>query len=833
MRSISQERSDMTITQWIVCTTLLLVSAVDGQALDLIPAPPTREAGPQVSGRYTAQRRPRVAVLAFEDANTEAQRAGYGASVQSMLVTFLKRESQFVVDERQKLGPLLGEKQRMQRGMVDIDPTDPAVRELLEKVDALIFGNVTLLDMPTEPATTRGQRIEIDAKLFSRLDGRITVAAPFSGPVGCLRSIVDRLGVTLEQEFLHPYYGQLRITLTEPENVGIFLTPIRLATERDEQKPPSEVGFTVTLGGERAHIEPWITNPTTYTIENLLSGWYSLSLKRPGYEELKTDAVRWEARDLSGKVEIYDRITGLPLASTDPELRRFVVRVDPGATEEIDGDARNFVLRKQGGFLAARMKGQYIDTDFTQVPQRVMLMGGPDLELNQPVELKQLAEDQQCGLFAPVPIVASKYSLTHIPAGQKFDFDRFTGGELIIEDYRGEVVPVGKYRLVLWEPNYEIAKSPAIVRDRVREVTRTSLTRKTLPLRLDATGPRPGSRVILKGRDTHYRKELSLDFAGTKEQRLPADVYTVSTNVPGLDGWKDSTELFPATNSPPTYYTRSSAYEPEISHALEDNGKPVRGPNLIVKTRFGLAGRLDVLSRRRDPLAADLFVDGEVPKLLDLLLHPGKQAPPPRDPNDLRELLARRLRIVDLLVLDARDMAQLRKSPEVAAIVRRFVDEGGALFAFVAEMGDYGEVVGAPLVVEAVGKPTDRFTLAPGDVNGFDLQLAKKVEVQSRRALPAVTKLSPQGPWRVLAFTEGREAPRIIERGRREAGGYVALWLDDPGSFCSPLGGTVPQVEAARAKLEGRILQRAKYLMVRRYDKGGAQRRKLEATLAW
>lgn len=815
----------MKIVQRFVCIALLFLSAAEGQARE--PGSPSTSPAPP----YTAQHRPRVAVLTFDDTNAEAQDAGYGASVEGMLVTFLKRKSQLVVVERQKLGPLLREKQLMQRGMIKVDPADPAVRALLEKIDVVIFGKVTLLNVPTEQAAAQGPWIEVDAKI-SQLDGQIVATAQRRGPVGCLRPIVDRLGVALEQDFLSSYYGQLKFHLTEPGNVHIFLTPIQLASELDEEKPPVEDDSSITIGAEGDHIEPWITNPTTYTIQRLLSGWYSLSLKRPGYEELKTDAARWEVRDLFGKMEVYDRITGRPLASTEPELQRFVVRVRPLATEVIDGDARDFVFHKQGGFLAPRVKRQYLDADFTRVPQRVMLTGGKGLDLNQLGKPEEFAEDQQCGLFEPAPFVAPTFGRTYIPAGQKFDFDKFKGGEIIIEDYQDEVVPVGDYQLVLWEPNYEFQKTSVIVRDRDLAVTQTSLLRETLPLKLDVTGMRPGSRVILKGRDTHHRIELSLDFADTKVQRgLPADVYTVTTNIPGLDGWKESIELLPAS-SPPTYYPRSPAFEPELSHASVDKTKPVRVPNLMIKTRFGLAGRLDVLSRRRDPLAADLFVDAEVPKLLGLLLHAGKQAPP-HDPDDLRALLARRLRIVDLLVLDARDMAQLRKSPEVAAIVRRFVDEGGALFAFVAEMGDYGELVGAPLVVDAVGKPTDRFTLAPGDVKGFDLQLAKKVEVPSRRALPAVTKLSPEGPWRVLAFTEGREAPRIIERGRREDGGYVALWLDDPGSFRSPLGGTVPQVEAARARLEDRILQRARYLMVRRYDKGGVQRRKLEATLAW
>jgi curli biogenesis system outer membrane secretion channel CsgG len=289
----------------IVCTVgtaLLLAVTAMAQAperpalsapQDLTPVSPPKETSFEVSGRYTAQRRPRVTVLKFDDTNTEAQSARYGSSVEAMLVTFLKRKSQFVVVERQKLGDLFEEWQRMQKGMIDLDPEDAAARELLEKIDGLIMGNITLLNIPTEQTTAQkpqegavesdaprsrtkiqGPRIEVDAKLLSRFDGRIIAAAQRSGPVACLRSIVERLGVALEQEFLRPYYGKLKIDLREPEYVRVFLTPILLDTALDEEKPPVERSSTVTIGGELDTIEPWTMDPATYTIDNLLSGWF-------------------------------------------------------------------------------------------------------------------------------------------------------------------------------------------------------------------------------------------------------------------------------------------------------------------------------------------------------------------------------------------------------------------------------------------------------------------------------------------------------------------------------------------------------------------------------
>jgi hypothetical protein len=712
-----------------------------------------QEVGVEANARYTAQRRPRVAVLEFGDTNAEASSARYGPSVEAMLATFFKRNSQLAAVERQKLGGLYQEKQRVQKGLVNIPLDDKAARELLEEIDAFIIGDVTLL---------AGSRIEIDAKLFSGFDGRIVAAAQRSGPVACLRSVVERLGAALEQDFLLPYHGGLKVHLKDPENVRIFLAPTPPAGSSDEERPQSERSSTVTIGSEYDIVEPWMTNPTTYTIEGLLSGWYSMRLERPGYEDLKIE-----------------------------------VHVDPLKTGLIDGEALNLVFRKKGGSLAFQVKRQYLDADFSKAPQRVILVGS-GLDLN--ARTKELDEDRQCGLQKEQPRSLPDHGRTYVLSGQSFDFEGFKGGELIIEDYKGETVPVGQYKLALWEPYYQVKKSDATVSDRdLGKVTRSLLTRETLPLKLDVTGARPGSRVTLKGRDTRYPLELPLDFTETKEQRAPADTYRVSTNISGLEGWKQALVLLPESTAPPRYYTRSPAYGLEITRAPEADKKPAR---LTIKTRLALAGRLGVLSRPPDPSSADLFIDGEVGKILDLLLYGNEQRP------DLYQLLTRHLEVIDLLLLNPRDMARLQQSPEAAALVQDYVKKGGALFAFASEPGDYTAITGAPLVIETPSK------------------------VPTKRPLSKLSKLSPVS-WRMIAFTEGRGAPRALESGEKESGGYVALWLADPVSFRDRSGRVVPKVQELRGKVEDRILKWARYLMYRRYDKSGKLRRRAEEELGW
>lgn len=882
-----------------------------------------------VSGRYTAQRKPRITVLEFENTNTQAQSARYGASVQAMMVTFLKRKSQFVVVERQKLGDVLQEWQRNQRGLTNLQPKDPTAHEMLEKLDAIVLGNVTLLDNMAEASVThkpngekpasgapespirdvvRGQKIEIDAKLLSRADGRIIAAAQRSGPVSCLRSIVERLGIALEQEFLRPYYGKIKLNLAEPENVQIFLTPILLDTALDEEKPPAERNSTVLMGGDRDIVESWTTDPTSYTIENLLSGWYSMRLERPGYEGMGTERSRWEARDISGEVQVFDRTTNAPMSSVDLDLRRFVVHVDPLKAEFIDGDALGFKFRKKAGSLDPRVKRQYRDADYSQKPQRVVLIGKADLEINIYEPPHEYAEDETCDLFDERPTRPADYGRTYVATGQEFDLTTFKGGELIFDNYQGQALPVGRFKMTLWEPDYQSLTMDVNVRDRdQKKTTRSALVRNTERLSLATTGALATHKLILNGRETAYRAEVPLDFESGKVQNgLPVDVYTVSTDIPGLLGWRRTVEVL-KKDEPPIYDPQSKDNPPLKSSA--EGSAETRLHVVRVKTRLSIGGRLEALAKTPDFTADNVYIDRKVRDILDIVLdrkgdgggrhenrfleaarvvgegivtqfadslekqvgsatasaltgHPLLPTPPPfpagqpagskgdqppgrlpgqtppasevrepeelkpeplpRDPEALRAMLAQHLEDLDLLVLDNRDMKRLRRSPEIAAVVKRFLDAGGAVFAFATDEGDYAGIVGAPLHLASKDKDTNRFEIATGEVSGLRLELReKKVKVKSKRDLPELKDFGSSGGWRVVAYAKGRKDPRIVERGSREQGGYVAIWCDDPESFRSAGGGTVSDVEAVRSKVEEHVLSWVRDLMQRRFGAAG------------
>lgn len=878
----------------IAAAVLLAAVAHEGLAQEIL-----QETSFSVTGRYTAQRKPRVAVLEFEDTNSDAQSQKYGSSVQAMLVTYFKRKSQLVVVERQKLGDVIEEWKRNQKGLTNLQPEDPTAKELLEKIDAIVIGSVTLLDDVAKVSTQggsgtgtkSGRRIEIDAKLLSRSDGRIIAAAQRDGPVNCLRAIVERLGVALEQEYLRPYFGQLKIELSEPEQVTVLLTPILLDTALDEEKPPVERSATIISEPKQDIVESWTTDPTTYTIKNLLSGWYSMRLERPGYELKQEEASRWEARDY-GSVRIYDRNSQMPLERLPAGLRRYVVHVDPLTTETLDIDKLGFTFRKLGGSLAPQVKRQYLDKDFNHRPRRTILIA-TGLKINNLKPPTEYGDDEDCDLFREEPPQISDYGRTVITSGQTFDFEGYKGGALFIEDYRNsDNLPAGEYEMIIWEPSYHPHVSTVTIHDQDDEkLVRTSLVRETSSVSLATTGSRPSSKVALVGEATLHRVELPLDFeAWVEQESLPVDVYSAATDIKGLTGWQRNIVLAAESSAPPFFDVRDeqkgpilrnvpqrAAEEQESKEAKQEKEEKKKQeiPRLRIKTRLTIGGRLSALGAPPDPLIHDVYIDRDLSRILDRLLYIRQQdddeedrgtgalanagkkviqyiaapilenmaeaSPPPPAPatpeptapapeaaepveslpydeEALRTLLASRLEDLELLVLDDKDLARLRTMPDVTALLARYVENGGALFAFASEEGDYARILGAPLALRTEGKPTDKFELAPGEVSGIALRVGgKKVKVKSKRVVPQLERLDSSATWRVIAFGKNRRDVRILERGYRDQGGYVAVWLDDPESFRGRRGGTVAQVEEVRSRVEKYILDWARFLMQRRY----------------
>lgn len=777
--------------------------------------------------KYTAQRRPRVTVMEFRDTNATADETAYGESVSAMLVTYLKRKSQFVVVERQDVQSVLTEWTRNQEGQTKQDLTSGQI-ELLERIDVIIQGSVTML----------GNRIEIDGKLLSREDGRIITAAERSGPIDCLRQIVDRLGVALENGFLTPYYGRVQLTIYEPENVHFLLTPILTPNALDEEKPPSELEATTLPGEKKDTIRKWITSPATFMIENVLAGWYTLRLTRGGYEDVKIPNALLRAVETPSGFEVRyhadRRMLPLGQAPDGERLRSLLVRVDRLETNEIDLSARGVEMRKLQGALdfsvfnenkeplpdarvmmksvalainpgykeALRKKLAEIETartggksvkessagekkteegktkDEGSVLERALykslglMVGSPLGEKADQGETKK--KETVCEFFEEERPPAFDHGSRVVRPGESFNPDDFKGGDLYFEEYHGETVPVGMYEVAVWAPRQELRKLTIMVsEDRdLAKLRRVNLERRRQDVLIVGKST---SKVRFTGEETGLEQEYSLDAEnGQRSVSLPVDLFDMECDSDGLGTWRRQLDLRPASDEPPAF---DDAFMEEPSNGEVGQDSASLPAAVRVKSTIWVGGRFQGF--RPFP---HTFYNPRVGELLDQILNETSAYDwsSLEADNDKLAALADRLQDVDLLILDEDDMSRIRVFPELAAVIRGYVEGGHALFAFVTREGDYQSVVGRPLTLKRRHFGADRVRL---NLEGGSPKFDYDIEVGWRRPLPRVkTKSYRASPeWKIVSYTKKQKKPRVIESGNPVEGGYVMVWFETAG----------------------------------------------------
>lgn len=768
--------------------------------------------------RYTAQRRPRVTVMEFRDTNASADASKYGESVSAMLVTFLKRKSQFVVVERQDVQSVLTEWQRNQEGQTREDLTS-AEMELLERIDVIVQGSVTVL----------GNRIEIDGKLLSRSDGRIITAAERSGPIDCLRPIVDRLGIALENGFLAPYFGKVQLTIYEPENVHFLLTPILTPNALDEEKPPGELEATIVPGDERDTVEWWIAGPTTHTIRNVLAGWYTLRLTREGYEDVKIQNSLLRAVETSKGFEVrYHEDRGMIPLTDAPDgdgLRQLLVRVDSLATHEIDLSERGVRMRKKQGALDFTV----LNENKEPIPDARIMMRSLALEINpkyqqalqekwkdlkkaeaesetaaqaadgdelmaeedadedddflkravyrsldlvdkslEQRDKKDEAKDEGvvCDYFEDDFPPVFDHGRKFVSAGGAFDLAEFKGGDLNFEEYRGERVPVGMYEIAVWAPRQRLRKLTVVISEDFSEGKSRKVELERQEREVLIVG-KSKNKVRFRGTETRLARDFGLDAAtGVRPVSLPVDLYEMECDADGLGAWRRQLDLRPVSEEPPSI---------EEAFRASDNGAQPgsnRWPAEVrVKSTVWVGGRFKEF--RPFP---HTFYNPRVGELLDQILEDDWSSLDADD--DKLAALAEQLEDIDLLILDEDDMSRIRVFPELAAVIRGYVENAHALFAFVMREGDYQHVLGKPLTLKR-RKFFDSDRVRLNFEEGHP-KVDYDVDLGWDRSLPKLKsrKYTASPEWNVVSFTKKRRRPRVIESGSLADGGYVMVWFE-------------------------------------------------------
>lgn len=853
----------------VVSLVLLAALTIPAAALAQDSASATRRRN------FTAQQKPRVAVMKFENTNAEATQQGFGSSVSAMLITFLKRQSQLVVVERQNLDAVLDEWKKRETGVAatptEVDPLSPVLdptqavpvpqpqQQLLASIEAILDGRVTVL----------GDSVEIDARLISPEDAHIIAAGHQSGPRTALRETVERLGIELEQGLLRPYYGNLTVTVDQPSNVRVFLTPILSVNASDDERPAVPLDRTLTPQARVVQYEKWVTVPNVANISSLLGGWYSVRLERPGFESVGIDSSRIVLQDSPGQQPRLAQVNGSPLT---PDQQAFVVEITPFETRKWPMDARQVRLTKKGGSVALRVRREFLDSDYMDPATLTGLktfVRAETRERRDGDNVTQLAmleindrSDLEVGGAADAARVTSGASLQiqarlddiarcHPYEPGRVVFDSFNGGRLLVPDYHtlpaaARRLPVGSYRVWAVMPNYTVRTTSVFdvadkVEDRIVQVDLKRMTGSVTVFRSEP--PSPGSNIVFEGEETKFRLVVPLDFTNSKRiDNLPVDTYIVTTDLPGFNQWRSTFDLISDANITTTLGSEPAKAEADLGAcAIKEDKLPAALFAFDLKTQPWLAGRVERMNRFSDP---SLSVRKDFSQMLDTFIAAEEtRRPDPRRGNDTQSLLVSRasavieeddqleylrwyLRQIDLLYLDDTDMQRLLKLPEAAKLVREYIDGGGAVYCFISQPGDFTSILGAPIALEPRKQFRKEVELRPGDVKQMTLDL--KLEFQLQREFPVMkVDKAGTGPWRVVSYRKkGRKEPAILEKGDVATGGYVLVWLDALDQM--PIH-TV--TDEALSSVEKRALMWAQYLMYRRLGPTSPQRTDAQSKL--
>jgi TolB-like protein len=805
------------------------------------PLNPGQKTCPELvpKGTYTAQTKPRIAVMPFVNTNEAAEKQRFGASVSAMLVTFLKRKSQFVVVERDQktLEGIAEELKRVGTGQTE-QSTDAKVE--LTAFDALLQGQVTLLGEGKE------QRIEVDARLLG-MDAKILSVSNKSGSVterNGLRAVVERLGSDLEQGFLRPYYGSLTVTIPDPTKVRIFLTPILWECAKPDEKPPIELDRTKPQRDDAGY-EKWFTAPNVATVNNLLAGWYTIRFERPGYDGIGPNSAANGCLEVAGNY-------GTPqvVRRTAPECRtqspndQYVVEIKPLTIEKWPKAAAPS-LTKRAGSLRIMVKREFIDSDYrdaSEIPELSSIVESRALALNDERDLTLESESDGGRAEAPKP---ARLTTT---CGS-YSFEQAKGGNLVISDYHAlprpekSKLPIGSYAVSLWAPQYSVAKVDVEVQaDVFDQAVMIDLKRAVGSIRVQRNGDAaPTFNLYVEGTETKYKRRIALDFEANKEfliRGLPLDNYTMYSDLPGFKKWQAMTRLL------------ESDGEKRIKVADQDcvvaqaPDPPVTRPSdpryvYLIKTQQWLAGRLQPATQggMRSFFNPNLQDRDDITEMLDnaikreefeakkndkrrpgaadepaLLVAPSKPRSEGADFNDPFQELRVRLNAVDLLYLSDADTKRIAALPKIAGLIHEYIEKGGAVFALVSSPADYSGMFGAAIPIDT--KPVERGELEvrPGSQPG--LQIDIKIDSKGKFLFPTVDadKKNPLTDWRVLAYRKkGMKEPVVLERGEADSGGYALVWVDTLSNL---------EHDTAREALgaaEKRAVAWSQHLMFRRF----------------
>ena len=696
---------------------------------------------------FSAQKRPRIAVVEFNDTTTVFPEQGFGQAVASMLTTQLKQESQFIIMERMSHKPALDLWRRGTRY--------ENIKEYLSDLDAILIGDVTTLD---------GDEVQVDARLMG-LDGRLLASASDGGSAVDLRDIANQVATKIQVNFLRPHTGRVSVLVQGPDLVEVEFFPVLTEGHLPEEYPPARAISAVSLSrdpfgtSDASPAEVWRTRAGVLELENLLKGWYSVRIRHDGYHREGRDGRRWQAvlADREGR---EDRCGPYRIEPKDsPSTDSF------GAPEETEGDGclleadgARFVYvddredlepvrfgtleRVEGSFaltvpphlrrgLSYSVSSLSLDLD-GPARERYDLLNCASLDHDEEARDEAFDAGKEPSTTGFRPSADTEDLLRRTECRQieasavSYNFassfgqdDPESSSRVDLEDRK---FPAGLYRLDFSHPDFVDATTVGHITRRPGMESTVEIALVDVGMELDLERPPVGSPPLdstqpplhLK-QTVHLRRKLhgpfNLGYAPTRPdyvtlKRGPAGGNQLRVNTRGEQQQRDSRIEVDALDGEICFRLASDLYristsDPELGGWVKfvdfqsDDLKPGAG------WQVGASGSVGLDDLLREPhceaiktglWTAGLELQGDSERYhladdcLPELLDPcGADCPEPIEARHTR--LERRLRDVDLLVLGADTVSRVQQSSELAAILGRFVERGHAILAFVAKRG--------------------------------------------------------------------------------------------------------------------------------------------------
>lgn len=698
---------------------------------------------------FSAQKPLRVALLPFKYQGEAFE------PIVAAIMSCLDNSSEFILVDRRDLEPYKIESQLKAAQPLEI-----------RAASALITGGI-------DPSQ-RGVRIS--AQMFARtgelLSGALVEAASWE-VCESLNLLMDKI----EAGFFGGRLGTLKIEDNIPMGTRAILEPIAPEDASDFRS--------------KKRFED-LTKENLCTVKGIIPGWYFLTLDRPGFT--------FEQHGLNGSE--FKVIGDVPYFITSGRNLRF---------DEVSGG--EYVVEIKGNVDASFDEKIQFEKAVGSVPE-VDVRGFGALRLEEFRVSGSEAREFKSFLVSESLMLNDglgdkhKFRAADVQHGEAGWLDRFNGGCLIADDYRGGQLPVGEYQFLLWHPDYEMGVAPVTLKEdspiRTNEADLIVLEKRKAEVSVLIDREVPRAAAIFECEDD-WKIERDLKVENFRAPlMLPVGSCVAKTSVMGMGLWEKKFDIKVESREPPTLKKLTKSESSILSLALRSEGCRIEdgccfsklleageGNALTGESTVSALEKMEVLVKTGPWVGS--FIDLDAKAIfssvdldtsyfieMDLVERLRRNSAEMGEGMLLKQTLDKDYRVsgrepsfsgysLDMIIVDDEVLGSLARYPEAVVDFERYIQGGGVVLVLATELGSIQGIL--PRGIEVVGKDSAReLSLS----NSSSRQERVKLPLKAKKSFPRVSWQDDD--WNVLVY-RSRKQPWILKA--QSGKGAVYLWLVD------------------------------------------------------